>query len=74
MKLTIAGFEVDIKAKAKYNDRFNKTDTEDFLNRLSLLLGHSETGDKFFESEANKASFAIYDALDNLGVYNKYRR
>lgn len=30
MKLTIAGFDVEIKAKSAYNNRFNKTDTEDF--------------------------------------------
>ena len=73
MKLTIAGYEVEIKAKRDGKDRYTKTDTEAFLNHLSLLLGHSETLDKFMETEANKASFEIYDALDELGVYDKIR-
>lgn len=74
MKLTIAGYEVEIKAKREGKDRYTKSDTEAFLNYLSLLLGHSETLDKYMEREANKASFEIYDFLDELGVYDKVRR
>lgn len=73
MKLTIAGYEVEIKAKKDYNDRFNKADTEDFLNHLSLLLRHSETLDTYMEREANEVSYKIYDVLDELGAYDKFR-
>ena len=73
MKLTIAGYEVEIKAKKDYKDRFNKADTEAFLNHLSLLLAHSETHDTYMEREAKEVSYKIYDTLDNIGVYDKIR-
>ena len=73
MKLTIAGYEVEIKAKREDKDRYSKTDTEEFLNHLSLLLAHSETLDKYMEKEANEVSYKIYDTLDKLGVYDKFR-
>ena len=64
MKLTIAGYEVEIKAKREGKDRYTKTDAENFLFHLSLLLSHSETHDTFMEREANEVSYKIYDTLD----------
>ena len=72
MKLRIAGYDVEIKAKADFENRFNKGDTEAFLNHLSLLLGNHED-DSYLGSEAKKASNEIYDTLDELGVYDKFR-
>ena len=74
MKLTIAGYEVEIKAKREGTDRYTKADTEGFLNRLSILLAHSETHDTYMERDAKEASHKIYETLDNLGVYDKFKR
>lgn len=73
MKLTIAGYEVEIKAKREGKDRYTKADTEGFLNHLSLLLRHSEIHDTYLEREANEVSDKIYDTLDNLGVYDNIK-
>lgn len=42
MKLTIGEYEVEIKAKNTWHERFNQEDTFNFLNELSIAF--SEAG------------------------------
>ena len=41
MKLTMGIYEVEIKAKSVFSDRFNKQDTESLLTTLMVALGNS---------------------------------
>ena len=73
MKLELNGYEVEIKAKRKLvKDRFNKEDTMNFLNELSLLLGNTNEDDEanqYFRNEANKLAHKIYMELEKAGAY-----
>lgn len=73
MKLTIAGYEVEIKAKYNTNDRYNKIATEDFLNTLSLYLGRVN-GSDHYTKEAHDMSDDIFDELNKRGVYDSIRK
>ena len=46
MKLTMGIYEVEIKAKSVFNDRFNKQDTESLLTTLMVALGDSAVFNK----------------------------
>lgn len=43
MKLTMGIYEVEIKAKSVFSDRFNKQDTESLLTTLMVALADSST-------------------------------
>ena len=43
MKLTMGIYEVEIKAKSVFSNRFNKEDTESLLTTLMVALGDSAT-------------------------------
>lgn len=75
MKLTIDKFEVEIKAKGVFGDRYNKKDTVALLNKISLLASkaadyYSETKFDALQGEANDISEEIYNFLDSTGAYN----
>ncbi len=46
MKLTIGIYEVEIKAKSVFSDRFNKEDTESLLTSMMVAFGDSATFNK----------------------------
>lgn len=58
MKLKIGAFEVDIKAKHEFSSKFNKGDTEYFLNVLCVAFGNAGFYDKMqgnkFSEQANE--------------------
>lgn len=75
MKLTIDKFEVEIKAKGVFGDRFNKKDTIALLNKISLLASraadyYTETKFDALQSEAENIGEEIYSFLDSIGAYN----
>ena len=75
MRLTIDKFEVEIKAKGVYGDRFNKKDTIALLNKISLLAVRAAdyySGTKYeaLQDEAESISAEIYNFLDSIGAYN----
>lgn len=74
MKLTINGYEVEIKAKANYNSRANKLDTMHFLNTLSIWASEAARTYRMercesLEKNANKAADDIYTVLSAAGLY-----
>lgn len=75
MKLTIDKFEVEIKAKGVFGDRYNKKDTIALLNKISLLASkaadyYSDTKFDALQEEANDISEEIYNFLESIGAYN----
>lgn len=75
MKLTIDKFEVEIKAKGFFGDRYNKKDTIALLNKISLLASraadyYSETKFDALQDEAKNIGDEIYNFLESIGAYN----
>ena len=75
MKLTINGYEVEIKVKSKWNKRTNKADTMAFLNMVSIWAGEAAMYNvhKFgtgYGNTENRASDDIYNFLDANGCYD----
>lgn len=75
MKLTIDKFEVEIKAKGLFEDRFNKKDTIALLNKISILASNAadyygNTKYDALQEEANDISEEIYNFLKSIGAYN----
>ena len=75
MKVMINGYEVEIKAKGEFAERFNKEDTKAVLNLLSIYA--SEAANRYEEIEMNalkriakEAHKSIFEALDKTGYYN----
>ena len=84
MKFNFNGYDVEIKAKADYKTNFNKKDTMALMNFISTLYGDSSNlykklaevseGRKkelftYYAEDQKKISRKIYDALDELGLY-----
>lgn len=68
MKLSIGIYDVEIKAHVRngFSRRYNKEETMDLLNTLSLYLDEVETF-----TAANFMSADIYSALEDNGYYEK---
>ena len=58
MKLKIGMFEVDIKAKTEFNQKFNKQDTELLLSSLAVALWEASVYDRT-------------QGLENTALYNE---
>lgn len=77
MKLRIAGYEVEVKARnLSISDRTNKADTMHLLNLLSIYAKEASykyglEGCHGLEAEANQVSETIYELLKENGLYNK---
>lgn len=74
MRLNIGGFEVEIIAKGKYTKRFNRKDTLQFLNKISLLASVAEAhytkeGYKGLADEAAEVGDDIYNFCGDNGLY-----
>ncbi len=76
MKLTINGYEVEIKAKHTYESRVNKKATMDLLNLISIWASaaakwtEEQSYPALAESYEN-AGDEIYKVLAAEGLYNK---
>ena len=75
MKITINGYEVEIKAKYKASDKMNQRDTMAVLNQISIWAGESkyrfiQNGCVHLAEIAGEAHNAIYDALDAKGYFD----
>ena len=78
MKLTINNYEIEIKAKSSYSNRFNKNDTLNLLNILAIaffnshqrneLEGYTASANRDYENSNN-----IHDFLDSNGFYDDLR-
>lgn len=78
MTIKIDSYEVEIKAKGRYSNRFNKNDTMDFLNFLSMAFSnarnyHESQGYESLAELDNECSDNIYNFLDSLGFYDELR-
>lgn len=75
MKLMINGYEVEIKAKAKWSKRANKEDTMDFLNTISLLASEAAKYNEQIKAHdavaewCDRISDEIYNVLKENGAY-----
>ncbi len=68
MKINFDGFEVEIKAKGLYGNRFNKRDTMSVLNTISIMAFESSkvNGMKSWD----KIGKEIYNVLRENNCYN----
>lgn len=78
MKLTIDNYEIEIKAKSRYSNRFNKNDTLDLLNILAIAFSNSRQRNELEGYEAlakrdNKNFYNINDFLDSNGFFDDLR-
>lgn len=77
MKLEIGSYVVDINAyDGRWHKRNNKSDTEGFLNEISMYLSdgaekNREYGYDALAKTADKYAHDIYIALDAVGVYDR---
>ena len=77
MKIEIMGYEVEVKAKDKItSEKFNKADTEYFLNDMVLVLHAAATfyqgqGIEVWHKKYSKASDDLFQALKEAGTYDK---
>lgn len=65
MKIFIEGYEVEIKAKGGFSERYNKADTMAVLNTLAIYAGEAACRFSNFGLEALERSFEI--AKQHLG-------
>lgn len=78
MKLTIDNYEIEIKAKSSYSNRFNKNDTLDLLNILAIAFSNSRQRNeiKGYTALANRDDENynnIHDFLDSNGFFDDLR-
>ena len=78
MKITINGYEVEIKAKYKASDRMNQKDTMAVLNQISICAGESkyrfqQSGCNRLAETAGEAQHTIFDALDARGYFDNVK-
>ena len=78
MKLKIENFEIEIKAKSKNSNRFNKEDTLKVLNMLAIAFYNSRQRNEFegYEALAKRDyenSIIINDFLDSNGFFDDIR-
>lgn len=74
MKVVIDGYEVEIKAKSEYSERYNKADTMAVLNTLAIYAGeaacrYSEIGFMALKKRAMKTQDSIVDVLEKAEYY-----
>ena len=83
MRITMMGYEVEIKAKDQYIEkRFNEADTKALLNIIASHLfeigrNYSESEDKVYRDCAPiryEQGREIFDQLDKLGYYDNIRK
>lgn len=75
MKLTINGYDVEIKAKYSGATKFNKIHTMDFLNLIASWASHSADqmqaeGWDMIAKDNREAFNTIYDELAKRGLYD----
>lgn len=74
MKLTLNGWEIEVKAKSQFKDRANKQDTMYFLNDLACYAleakqRYKDLGLYGLAEEAQEFQMGIHDALDKAKFY-----
>lgn len=71
MKITMNGYEVEIKARASYNSKANKQDTMDLLNSISIWVmeAANDPTNKSIKNYLEGVSNEIYEQLKAAGAY-----
>lgn len=74
MKLNINGYEVEIKAKRRFDDRANKQATMFLLNSMAVWSSEAakqmkSKGCNALAAEYDEASTEIYNVLKAAGLY-----
>ena len=74
MKLTVNEFEIEIKAKARWNSKANKEDAMNILNRMSIWASeaaqyNNKLGHTGLAEEWEQAASQIYEYLKINGAY-----
>ena len=74
MRFTFDGYEIEIKAKNEYSQKFNKADTVSILNSLSIYAGEAATryeqiGMAALGQRAREFADTTYNLLDAAGAY-----
>lgn len=78
MKVNIGKSAIIVKARSRFSNTVNQEDTIAFLNELSCLLDDAEmwnreNGYGAIADRAKEIGHAIYQKLDELGVYEEVR-
>lgn len=83
MRLIVGSYEIEIKAKKVWHNKFNKADTMALLNSVSLHLSdlaklmrkydNTIYADDIADIRDNESK-EIYAFLDGKGCYDKYKR
>lgn len=78
MKTNVFGLEVEITAKGLTEKRFNKEDTQAFLNYLSIVANeahyrYEERGATALAKQADEFATSLYEILDADGYYDSCR-
>ena len=76
MTLTIGNYEIEIKAKDTFADKFNKEDTMGFLLEMSIALNYASElsamrGTYAISKSQKKFHDDIFNYLDSKGYYDK---
>lgn len=74
MKFNVGDYEINISAKMNYKNRYNKHDTQSFINLLSIVF--AEASDTMKNKGCNALSEdyieiadELFDALKEQGLY-----
>lgn len=76
MTLNIDGYTVEIKAKSQFNKRYNKEDTINLLNYISMMAGNSaelkiRENKPVWANRDEQIANEIYMFLKLSGAYDK---
>ena len=84
MKVIIDGYEVEIKAKSEFSNRFNKDDTLSLLNVINIWQyseaeitenKYKETGKECYKRVSDKRyekCAKLHDFIASFGVYDEF--
>lgn len=84
MKVMIDGYEVEIKAKSEFSNRFNKEDTLSLLNTINIWQyseaeisenKYKETGKECHKRVSElryKKCAKLHDFLASFGIYDEF--
>ena len=84
MLVMIDGYEVEIKAKSEFNNRFNKEDTLNLLNTINIWQyseaeitekKYKETGKECYKRVSDnrfEKCKKLHDFLASFGLYDKF--
>lgn len=76
IQTNLCGLEVEVKAKGLENEkRFNKEDTQAFLNYMSIFAyeaaeRYQERGATALAKQASEFAQSLYEMLDKEGYYD----